>query len=451
MSLFGERELRRVADEALRHATGDAAEAVVIARTGSLTRFANSAIHQNLVSREADVHVRVAVGKRVASLSTNRIDAEGLAKVAREASALARLAPENDRFPGIPEARPLAATASAFRDRTAAASAMDRAKAAKVICDASHAKGLRAAGFVSTDVQELAVANTKGVWAYAPNTVSEAQAAVLGDAGSSFGQRVALDFGDLDAEAVATEAVTKTLRAQRPRDFPVGAHEVVLEPYATRDLIGMLSGQLTGLAVEEGRSFMAGRFGEKVTGDFTLVDDTFDPLGVPRAFDFEGQPTERVTIIERGVAKDVVWDAGTARRARRAPTGHATPERTIPALPMSLRFEPGDKSREQLVKGIRRGVLVTRFWYVRWVHQLRTIVTGMTRDGTFAIENGEIAYPVKNFRFTDSIHGSLGTLKGIGSELRLIMPTEQFGLRAAWQRVPAVHLGAFTFTGATQY
>ncbi len=223
---------------------------------------------------------------------------------------------------------------------------------------------------------------------------------------------------------------------------------MVLEPYAVRDIVAFLGSQLTGLSVEEGRSFVAGKLGQKVTGDITLVEDPFDAKGLPRAFDFEGQPSQRVTLIERGVAKAVVYDSQTAHRTGQTNTGHALPPNPFqPSAPMHLRLEPGDKTREQLIKDTKKGVLVTRFWYTRWVHQLRTIVTGMTRDGTFAIENGEIAYPVKNFRFTQSYHDALGGTLGIGSALTLLVPGE---LMSSY-RVPALHLQAFTFTGATQY
>lgn len=452
MSLFGEAELTRIAEAALRHASGDAAEAVVIARTGALTRFANAAIHQNVVSREVDLRVRVAVGKRVAVVETNRLDAEGVAQAARDASELARLSPENERFAGIPEPRPIPAAPSAYRARTDTATPLDRARLAKVICDASLAKGLRAAGFVSTDTQELLVANSRGVRAYTPQTIAEAQAAVIGDEGSSFAQRVTLDVADCDARAVADEAVAKALLAQKPRDHPLGPTEVVLEAYAVRDIVAFLGSQLTGLAVEEGRSFVGGKLGQAVTGPLTFTDDAYDPLGIPRPFDFEGQPTERLVLIENGTARAVVYDAASALRAGARPTGHALPpNRFTPASPMGLRLEAGDKSREELIGGVRRGVLVTRFWYTRWVHQLRTIVTGMTRDGVFAIEDGEIAYPVKNFRFTQSYHEALASVRGVGKDLSLLVPAEQFGLNASWNRVPALHLGSFAFTGATQY
>lgn len=452
MSGVGEAELRRLAQETLLQVDGDSAEVIIVARNSHLTRFANAAIHQNVSSREAELRVRVVRGTRVATQATDRLDAEGLAAVARNASDLARLVPENPQFGGLPEPRPIPAAPSSYVERTALATPLDRAKAAKLVCDPARAKDLRAAGLVSTNLQELAVANTHGTWAYAPETTSEVQVAAIGDAGSAFAHRVSLDFAMLDVRGAADEAIAKAIRAQRPRDLAPGDHEVVLEPYAVRDIVAFLGTQLTGLAVEEGRSFVAGRFGERVTGPVTLVDDPYDPAGLARAFDFEGQPSDKLTLIEDGVARAVVYDSGTAHRMQAPNTGHALyPNPFQPASAMHLRLEPGTKSREELIRGVKRGVLVTRFWYTRWVHQLRTVVTGMTRDGTFAIEDGEIAYPVKNFRFTQSYHEALAGVRGISRDLTLLLPAESFGVQTSSQRVPALHLASFSFTGATAY
>jgi len=452
MITMGETALRNICDKALAAVDGDQAEAVVIARNAALTRFANAAIHQNVVSREAQLRVRVVRGKRVAMVTTDRLDDEGIRRAASEASELAKLTPENPTFGGLPGDRGLRPAPSAFVERTADATPLDRARAAKQLCDAARTASLSAAGYVSTNVQELAIANSLGVWAYAPATTSDVELAALGDAGSAFAQRLSLDFGTLDVAGCAREAVEKATAAQKPRDLAPGTHEVILEPYAVRDMVSFLGSQLTGLAVEEGRSFVIGKLGQKVTGDVTLVDDPFDPKGLPRAFDLEGQPSERLVLIERGVAKAVVYDSQTAHRTGAKNTGHALPPNPFqPSAPMHLRLEPGGKTREELIKSCKRGVLVTRFWYTRWVHQLRTIVTGMTRDGTFAIEDGQIAYPVKNFRFTQSYHDALGGTLGVGSELALLVPGEQFGLQVSSYRVPALRLAAFTFTGATQY
>ncbi len=450
--LFGEVELRRIAERALKEAKGDGAEALVIARTGALTRYANAAIHQNVISREVDVRIRVVIGKRQATATTNRLDDEGIRRAAEFAGELARRAPEDPKFAGLPDARPIPKAPSSYLERTAEATPLDRARAAKLICDAARTAKLVCAGFVATNVQEIAVASTHGVWAYAPQTDAETQIAAIGDEGSAFAQRVSLDFGTLDVEGAAREAVSKAAKAQRPRDIEPGALEVVLEPYAVRDIVGFLGSAFGALSVEEGRSFIGGKLGQKVTGPVTLVDDPYDPAAMPRAFDFEGQPSERVTLLENGIARAVVYDSGTAHRAGVRNTGHALPTNPFaPAMPMHARLEPGDRSIEELVKSVKRGLLVTRFHYTRWVHQLKTIVTGMTRDGTFAIVDGEIAYPVKNLRFTQSYHEALGGTLGIGRDLSLLVSGEQFGLTTSCQRIPALHLQTFNFTGATRY
>ncbi len=451
-TLFGERELRGVAQRALKAARGDEAEALVIARTTSLTRYANAAIHQNVTSREADVTIRVVIGNRRATATTNRLDEDGLRKAAETASELAKRAPEDPTYGGLPAPRPIPNAPSAYIERTAEATPLDRAKAAKILCDAARAAKLVCAGFVSTNVQEIAVASTTGTWVYGPQTHGEVQIGAIGDDGSAFAQRVATDFGTLDVNGAAREAVEKAVRAQRPREMDPGTYEVVLEPYCVRDMVGFLSSHFTGLAVEEGRSFVGGKIGQQVTGPITLSDDPFDPAGMPRAFDFEGQPSERITLLEGGVARGIVYDSQTAHRAGTKSTGHALPPNAFaPSAPMHVRFEPGDATPEQLIAGVKKGLLVTRFHYTRWVHQLRTIVTGMTRDGLFAIENGEITHPVKNLRFTQSYHEAWSGVRAIGKDLRLLVPAEQFGLTASCQRVPALRLAAFTFTGATRY
>ena len=445
---FGEPVLRQVLERALAAATGDEAEALVLGRTLALTRFANNAIHQNVVETGANLRVRVAVGTRVAAVWTNRLDGDGVEAAARQASELARVVPENPRWAGLPAAD-RAPEAGGFVESTAAATPERRAQAAGVLCRAAAAAGLQAAGFVSTAVNEVAVASTRGTRAYHAGTVAEAQAVARGASGSGFADRVHADLDRIDVEAVAAEAVGTARRAQQPRDCPAGTYEVVLSPYAVADLVEFLGSQLTGLAVEEGRSFVGGRLGSRVTGErVTLVEDPLDPDGLPRGFDFEGVPTAPLTLIEHGVARAVVYDAQTAARNGARNTGHALPTGTAVPLPMHLRFQPGTQTREGLLAGVRRGLYVTRFWYTRWVHPLRTIVTGMTRDGTFLVEQGELAGPVRNLRFTQSYHEALDGLVAAESALAL-QRLDLWDYDAGSIRVPAVHLSAFTFTGAT--
>lgn len=446
--LHGARVLRAAAERALGAGRGDEAEALILARTTALSRFANSAIHQNLVVADAALRVRVAVGRRVASVWTNRLDDDGPARAAEEASALARILPENPTWSGFPVGGPCPA-ADGFVEATASASPETRARAVGLICGPAHAAGLRAAGFVATTVNEVAVLNSHGSWAYHAGTVAEVQAVAQGAEGSGYANRVHADAAALDVEGVAREAIRTAMAGEAPHDAPPGTYEVVLAPYAVADIVEFLGSQLTGLAVEEGRSFVGGRLGECVTGPpITLVEDPRDPAGLPRPFDFEGVPSETLRLIEDGLARGVVYDSQTAARQGARNTGHALPTATATPLPMHLRLEPGARTLEEMIAGVTRGLLVTRFWYTRWVHPLRTIVTGLTRDGTFWIERGEVAYPVTNLRFTQSYHEALAGVVALGRDL-VLQRLDFWDFDAGSIRVPALHLAAFTFTGAT--
>lgn len=449
--LWTEPEIRRICELALRGTNGDQAEALVIASTNELTRFANNVIHQNVASRDAVLQIRVVVGKRVGMTTTHDLGEDGIARAARDASEVARIVPENPQFAGLPEARPIPPAPSAYVEATTTATPMDRATRVHRLLRRAKERGFTAAGYLSTSSTETAIASSEGVWAYSPTTLAAIETVVTGDAGSAWAERNATDLGAVDVDEVAREAIEKCAAAQAPRDLASGTYEVVLEPYAANDIAAFLASVLTGQSVEEGRSFVGGKLGQKVTGEVTLVDDPYDPASLPQPFDYEGQPAQKVTLIERGVAKAVVYDSQTAFRTGQANTGHAVPPNAFySALPLHLRIEPGTKTRDELIREVDRGVLVTRFHYTRWVHQLRTIVTGMTRDGTFLIEKGEIAHPVKNFRFTQSYHDALGATLGIGRDLHLFA-ADQFVVGGTARRIPALRLGAFTFTGATQY
>jgi predicted Zn-dependent protease len=384
-------------------------------------------------------------------VTTNDLGEDGIARAASGASEVARAVPENPVFGGLPAARPIPPSPSAYVDATASATPMDRARRVDRLLRGARERGFTAAGYLSTSATETAVASSEGVWAYCPSTQAAIETVVTGDAGSGWAERNEMDVGRIDVDAVGREAIQRCAAAQGPRDLAPGTYEVVLEPYAVNDIAAFLGSSLTGQSVEEGRSFVGGKLGQSVTGAVTLVDDPFDPEMLPRPFDYEGQPSDRVVLIDGGVARGLVYDSQTAFRTGAQNTGHAVPPNPFySAVPQHLRIEPGTKTRDQLIGEVDRGVLVTRFHYTRWVHQLRTIVTGMTRDGTFLIERGEIAHPVKNFRFTQSYHDALAGTLGIGKELALFA-ADQFVVGGTARRVPALRLAQFAFTGSTQY
>jgi predicted Zn-dependent protease len=204
---------------------------------------------------------------------------------------------------------------------------------------------------------------------------------------------------------------------------------------------------LGALALQEGRSFLCGRLGQLLAApSVELWDDGRDPRGLPMAFDYEGTPKQRVPFFERGVARGVVYDRQTAARDGRESTGHALPApNTAGPLPTNLVLGTGDASDADLLRGVERGIWVTRFWYVNVVHPTQTVLTGMTRDGTFLIEHGELGRPIRNLRFTTSVLDALASVEAIGQTPRLL-PSWLGG-----SLVPALRVGRFTFSGATEF
>ncbi len=220
----------------------------------------------------------------------------------------------------------------------------------------------------------------------------------------------------------------------------------MLETYAVGDMLQNLAFMgLSALALEEERSPFTGRMGQPVAApSVTIYDDAFDPEGLPRPFDYEGAPTQRVTLVDGGVASTVVYDSFSAQKAGKPNTGHALPApNTFGAYPEHLMLAPGEATREELIRGVERGIYVTRFHYTNIVHPVRTLFTGMTRDGTFLIEHGELTRPVKNFRFTQSIWEALSAVEALGRER--VQSRDYVTLVA-----PAARLGKWNFTGLSQ-
>jgi len=273
----------------------------------------------------------------------------------------------------------------------------------------------------------------------------------MSDNSAGYAAALALDVGDLDFEAIGREALGKCLRSRQPRALEPGEYTVILEPYAVQDFGHMMSYTGFGaVALQEGRSFMAGKIGQPIVDPrISIWDDGLDPAGLPWPFDFEGVPKQRVDLIDQGVARGVVWDTYRAGKEEgRVSTGHALPApNPMGPLPLNTFWAPGEASLEEMIRTTERGLYVTRFHYTRPVEPRRVVITGMTRDGTFLIENGAVAYPVKNLRFTQSYLDALNQVEMVGREPHLLP-----GMAAmACDSVPALKLGRFHFTGATEF
>ena len=425
------------------------AEVLVMAGDSALTRFANSEIHQNVVERSLTVNLRHVVGKRIAVVSTGKVDTEGLRSLVHRAASITRSCEELDDWAGLPGPADGAARtpANAWSEGTAEATPELRAEGVRAVIAAADAVGVTAYGSFSTDSEAVAVANSAGIRSAERRTGSRLLTVHMSpDGGSGYAEGVSMDATTIDAAAIGREAAAKARAGDRAVTVEAGDYPVVLEEYAVVDITDML-GYLgfSALAVQEGRSFVEP--GRRIGSDLvTIFDDGSDPNGLPMSFDYEGVTKQRVPMVDAGVCREVVYDSQTAARAGRSSTGHGLPApNPWGPFPLNAVMSAGTTPRDELIRGLDRGLLVTRFHYTNVVHPKLAIVTGMTRDGTFLVERGEIVGPVRNLRFTQSYLDALAGVSAVSSSRKTIK-----GFLGA-AVIPAVRIDGWTFTGVTEF
>ncbi|MBE0636034.1 TldD/PmbA family protein [Candidatus Bipolaricaulota bacterium] len=448
--MIGKAKLKAIADTVLSAAQADQTEVLVAGQDLALTRFAANNIHQNVSETDVSVRVRSVVGKKIGVASSNDISPESLKRLVQKAETIASFQQENPEFVSLPEPLPIQEVDS-YSESTAMYSAVARAKGVGAILDMSRSNNLVASGAFSTGTEEMMVANSLGISAYHGGTMATVMTVVMSENSSGYAADCAQDVENLDLSEIGRIAVDKAIRSKNPSSIDPGAYTVILEEDAVGTMMFYL-GYLgfSALAVQEKRSFMSGRIGEKVTGDnISIWDDGFDPRGVRLPFDFEGVPKQKVMLIENGIARNAVYDSATAaREPGKTSTGHGLPApNTMGPLPINLIMQPGSASKEEMIASTKKGIWVTRFHYVNPVHPVKAILTGMTRDGTFLIENGKITRPLKNLRFTQSILEAFANAEMLGKELKVI----KMGFGNFASCAPAAKINNFTFTGTTEF
>lgn len=446
--LIGPDEVRRVADAALNVPRTDGVEVLFMHEWGGLTRFASSSIHQSTHREDTGIRVRVVTDNRIGVSASNDFSPEGAVRAAESALEMASVVAPDPMFPGLaPPAE--VPEHHAFDEATASATPEQRSEGVAALVSRCP-EGFGAAGAYETLASEVAVANSEGQFCWAPSSqVSITSVVTGGDGGSGFAEEFAVRLEDLDPSAIGGRAADKAVASREPRELDPGRYTVVLEPSAVSTLVGFLAWVgFGGRPLFEGRSCFSGKQGQRVAApEVTIYDDALadGTLGLP--FDFEGVPRSRVDLIRDGVFLNGVYDLRTAKRAGTATTGHALPPPNPEGpFPLNLFMSPGDASLEEMIASTERGLLVTRFHYTNVVHPVESTITGMTRDGTFLIDAGEIAYPVKNFRFTQSITEALSDAQMIGRDTEL---ASEFFFSAS--RVPALKVGSFNFSGRSDH
>jgi PmbA protein len=440
----------------------DEVEVLIYGGDSALTRFANNTIHQNVAEENVVVSVRTVFGGRTARATTNKIDDESLMRVVRAAESLAKVQhPDADLLP-MPTPAEVGAAAdvpSRHFAETAAVTPEVRAAAVRKIVQIAQKGKLTAAGTFSTSEQVEGIFNHRGMVHWHTQTSSEISITMLAGDSSGWQKANSPDVGNLDATALAKTAAEKAARSAAPHELAPGKYTVILEPAAVLDMAGFMFWDFGGLAILDQRSFLTNRVGTKLFGDnINIWDDVAHPLQCGSPFDGEGVPRQRVQLVENGVVKRLVYARATAAKMKKSehadkagviePTGHGLPlPNEMGEAPMNLVFAQSreSKSLEQMIASTDRGVLVTRLWYIREVDPYEKILTGMTRDGTFYVENGKLQYGIRNFRFNESLIHMLSNVVEMG------VPVRASGEESFDMVVPAMKVEGFNFTEVTKF
>ncbi len=457
-----------------RFSSADEVEAIFTGSRFALTRFANNTIHQNVEEENSVVSIRTNFAGRTARATTNQFDDESLQRAVAASENLALVQVSDPDLLPMPDAReadgrtgetpvaPLSgffAPSSRFFEQTAAITPADRAEVVRGIVSAAGKHKLTTAGIYSNSESGEGIFNCRGLANWHQQTLAEISITMLGDDSSGWQKANSPDVRNLNPAWLAETAARKAVESAHPREIAPGKYTVILEPAAVLDVVGFMFWDFSGVAILDQRSFLNDRIGTRLFGEnINICDDVTHPLQAGSPFDGEGMRRQRVQVVENGVVKRVVYARATAQKMKKSeyaakvgpiePTGHGFPlPNEVGEMPMNIVFGASENPRsvENMIASTERGVLVTRLWYIREVDPYEKIVTGMTRDGTFLVENGKVQCGLRNFRFNESLISMLSNVEAMSVAVRAS------GEESLDMVVPAMKVREFNFTEATKF
>lgn len=449
-------------------ATAEEVECLFYGGHSALTRFANNTIHQNVAEENYGVSVRTVFGGRTARATTNKFDDESLQNVVKASESLAEVQePDLELLPmaGPSEGesdknvRSTQFVPSRHFEESAKLTPAQRADAVGKIVSIAQKQKLTTAGIFSSSESIEGIFNSRGLNAWHTQTSVEISITMLAADSSGWQKANSPNIANLDAERLAQIAAEKAIKSAAPREIPAGKYTVILEPAAVLDTVGFGFFDFGGLAILDQRSFLNNRIGTKLFGEnISIWDDVAHPLQSGTPFDGEGVRRKKVQLVENGVVKRLVYSRGSTEKMKKSeyagkvgliePTGHGFPiPNEIGEAPMNIVFEsPREpKTTEQMIASTGRGILVTRLWYIREVDPYEKILTGMTRDGTFLVENGKLTCGLRNFRFNQSLIEMLSNVE------EMSVPVRTSGEESFDMVVPAMKVKDFNFTEVTKF
>jgi len=421
-------------------------EALFGAHFGALTRFANNTIHQNVAEQDRWISVRVALDHRTARATTNRFDADSIRKAVEQALALARSAAPNPDLLPLNEPSVISET-KRFDAATAEATPEHRGRSVAEAIRIVESYGQTAAGIYSTGQSIEAIFNSRGVAAWHAETMAQFSITAMAEDSSGWAKASAVSRQSIDPLTLARSAAEKARLSRDPHEIAPGRYTVILEPAAVLDLVGQMFGDFSATAVADSRSFLTDRLGKKLFGEnIQITDDASHPLQAGVPFDGEGVPRRKLTLVEAGVPRELAYARSSARSAGVEPTGHGFPlPNEVGEAPLNIVIGGGTTTLDEMIASTGLGILVTRLWYIREVDPYEKIMTGMTRDGTFLIENGRVSRGLRNFRFNQGIIELLNNVEALSPSVRAS------GEEAFDMVVPAMKVRGFNFTEVTRF
>lgn len=433
-----------ILEKGLAYSEADQTELVSMWEDFSLTRFAENVIHQNMARADHTLMARAIFGEKIGVAVTNGIQDEDIKKVIKDAEEIARYSQKDSDFVSLPTSSP-APEVKGFFPKTSKYSPSQRARGVQTAVRRCKSQNSSGSGAFQTETDVTCVVNSLGTRQYFQETKARfSLTASLGDTASGWAQGYDRDAGNIDIEKIAQQAVFKAILSSDPIELPPGKYTVILEEAAVAALLLFLG--FLGFGAKtfiQKRSFMAGKIGEKITGDnIIIVEDPYHPMMNAMPFDYEGVVKKKVPLIENGVAKGVVFNSYYANQAGAESTGHALPpNNTFGPYPKNVVMSPGNSNLEEMISSTEKGILITHFWYINYMNPMKTMVTGTTRDGTFLIEDGKIKSAVKNMRIGQSILEAFSNVEMMSKDRKLC---PQYGVV---MYVPAMKIKDFTFIG----
>ena len=438
MSILTQEQTKRIADRVLSLSKADECIVGVEGNRIGNIRFARNAVSTAGLADDTRVQVQVAFGKRQGTATINEFDDKSLERAVRRAEDLARLAPENPEFmPAI--AKTGYKGSETFVPATSAIDPEYRAQAAAYAMEACRKKGLVAAGFFTDRSSFETVANSNGVFGHQTATSLDFTCTVRTEDGRGSGwvKRSARDVAKFDPREAAEVAIEKALRSVEAKALEPGRYTVIMEPAATSDLIGFMLNGFSARSADEGRSFLSKQGGANRLGDklfdqqVNIWSDPWDKDVPVLPWDNDMLPRERIHLVKDGRINALNYSQFWAKKKGQRAVGTAG----------NIIMAGTDKSTAELIANTKKGILVTRTWYIRMVDPQSVLLTGLTRDGTFYVENGKIKHPVKNFRFNESPVTMLNNIEEIGKPVVIGGDEANYSML-----IPAMKIRDFNFT-----